>query len=396
MPVTQLQDQGGIGTAIGLVGGYLLGNPARKAKQAQQDVENKRNAASDARADSAAQDYHQNIQSEIATRTAAGKRDDENDANTKFQNGAYGTLSAMLRSKPQNVTAQQWVAHVQSQVPELKLTDPKLLGTLYSEAQDVLAKDQAATATKFAGSEHALPGDPKQRLSTLMKRLQIERGVPGLDTKPTETMIQDTQKQIADAETRAYQAQTTAERTRHDKALESNAGQRIQISLARGAGGGGYNSSLGGRAGAIETQALGAKDIKSALKILEGANLPRRDRTEVRQDIMDQFKAAPMGHDTSGLSNAGKEMFNHDTAAWATSGLDPEKQPNPEDPKYQKRTTALGAGGGASPGGGGEHSGGGEKKTVSLQAAMKLPSNHGKSSAQVQADIQAHGYSVAP
>lgn len=40
--------------------------------------------------------------------------------------------------------------------------------------------------------------------------------------------------------------------------------------------------------------------------------------------------------------------------------------------------------------------GGGTKKTVSLRAAMALPNNKGKTSSQVQADIQAHGYTVAP
>jgi hypothetical protein len=69
--------------------------------------------------------------------------------------------------------------------------------------------------------------------------------------------------------------------------------------------------------------------------------------------------------------------------------------PDPSDPKYQKKTAALG--GGAPAGGGGSApGGGGEKRTVSLKAAMALPGNKGKTPQQVQADITAHGYSVAP
>lgn len=392
MPVTQLQDQGGIGQAIGMVGGYLLGNPARKAKQAQQDIENQRNSASDKRADAAAIDTHNRITSEIAKNTSDTANTTADRTNKDFQQGAYAKLSGMLNSPPpQGTTAQQWVTHIQSQVPTLGLTDPKLLTQLYGEAQGVLAKDQTTQNATFAGNEMALPSDPAKKLSVLMKRLQVEKGKPGFDLKPTETMISDTQKQITEAQAAASQAATAEERKRHNGVMEGLGGQRIQVSLARGSGSGGYNSDLQPRAQAIEQQAMGAKDIKGALKILETANLTRRDRTEVRQDIMDQFKAPPLAHDTSGLSNAGKEAFNHDVTAWATSGMDPEKQPDPADPKYQKRAAVVGTGGGAPSTGGG-----GEKKTVSLQAAMKLPSNAGKSPAQVQADIQSHGYTVAP
>jgi hypothetical protein len=51
-----------------------------------------------------------------------------------------------------------------------------------------------------------------------------------------------------------------------------------------------------------------------------------------------------------------------------------------------------GGGGAAAPAG----AGAGTKSTVSLKAAMALPQNRGKSAAQVQADITAHGYTVAP
>lgn len=221
MPVTQLTDQGGIGNIIGMVGGYLLGNPARKAKKAQQDIENKRNAAGDARSDKQAQDYHDNITSEIATRNATGARETTDANNTQFQQGAYGKLSTMLRNKPEGVTAQQWVAQVQKQVPTLGLTDPKLLGQLYTDAQGVITQDQTTQNAAFAGGEMALPSDPAKRLAVLMKRLQIERSRPGFDVKPTETAIADTQKQIAEAQVAAHQSSTEGETRRHNRAMEN-------------------------------------------------------------------------------------------------------------------------------------------------------------------------------
>ena len=201
---------------------------------------------------------------------------------------------------------------------------------------------------------------------------------------------------------RASGAQATARRDTDVR--ESGALNRLNIRVETGGrGGGGANSDLGGRGEAVENQAMGAPDLKSALRIVERANLPRRDRAEVRQDVMDQFRQ-PTAKDTSGLSNAGKEKFSHDMTAWTLGGMVGD-QPDPSDPKYQKRTDALG---GAKPPAGG---GGGASapapaaapaaptssgKSVSLKAAMALPQNRGKTPAQVQADIQSHGYAVTP
>ena len=50
MPVQELQNQAGPASLIGLVGGYLAGNPARKRAQAQREFEQKRETAADQRA----------------------------------------------------------------------------------------------------------------------------------------------------------------------------------------------------------------------------------------------------------------------------------------------------------------------------------------------------------
>jgi hypothetical protein len=221
MPVQQLQNDQGLGSIIGAVGGYLAQNPERKAKKAQLDIENKRNAASDARADAQAKDTHDNITNEIATRNATTQQTTADATNAQFQQGAYAKASTMLHNRPQGVPAQQWVAQVQKQVPTLGLTDPKLLGQLYGEAQGVITQDQATNATNFVKHEQVLPSDPNKAIGTLMKRQQIEGGVPGIDPKRTQDMITATNKQITDAQTAAYHAQATAERKRHDVAVEN-------------------------------------------------------------------------------------------------------------------------------------------------------------------------------
>lgn len=229
MPVTQLQDSGGLGSIIGSVGGFLAANPERKQAKADREYKQKRDLATDARTDATAKDTHDNIQSEIASRTATATQNASDATNTQFQNGAYGKLSALLRSKPQGVTAQQWIDHVQSQVPTLGLTDPKLLGTLYGEAQDVLAKDQTTQNASFAANEMTLPGDPQKKLSILMKRLQVEKGKPGFDLKPTQQMIQDTQKQITEAQAAAHQNAVETRQSHHDTVLENQGAERLGI-----------------------------------------------------------------------------------------------------------------------------------------------------------------------
>lgn len=299
MPVTQLTDQGGIGNIVGMVGGYLLGNPARKAKKAQQDIENKRNAAGDARSDKQAQDYHDNITSEIATRNATGARETTDANNTQFQQGAYGKLSTMLRNKPEGVTAQQWVAQVQKQVPTLGLTDPKLLGQLYTDAQGVITQDQTTQNAAFAKKEMQLSSDPRTRLSQLMVRLQAERANPGFDLKPTETMISDTQKQIAEAQAAAHQASTEGETRRHNRAMENrphgNSGprptspleqKRFDLEQRR------FDAEFpGGKKPAAKDSTADArgKDQQDAAAAL--ARVPPGDTTNAKQKIINHFAA---------------------------------------------------------------------------------------------------------
>jgi hypothetical protein len=288
VPVTQLTDQGGLGTLVGLAGGYLLGNPERKAKKAQQDIENKRNAANDARATARDQDYHDEITANIKKGQAETQHTADTDVYNRAQNGAYATLSAQLQNRPEGVTAQQWVAHVQQQTPSLGLTDPTLLGKLYTQAQGVLTKDQADNAASFVSHEHALPSDPQQRLSTLMKRLQIERGVPGVDTKPTETMIADLQKQITEAQVAAHQAAIESERTRHDRATEGNAAQRIVISQGRGSAAAGDPQAFADVTGRLR-KAKTRDEAQAVLDSPEGSLLGEHQYDRLQKQVDSTF-----------------------------------------------------------------------------------------------------------
>lgn len=362
MPVTQLQDQGGIGQAIGMVGGYLLGNPARKAKQAQQDIENKRADATANLATEHEKNYGDQVRANIAKDQAATQATTDQGTFDAHQRALASQYTPMLSAIPQGTDAKAWVQSVRNRANMEGFSDKDLRSAFDAEAARVIADH----APKLSDVTHGMaqlpvakPGDKNGKGSVAgATPQQISKHYMDAAARVLSSDMPDEQKKLAVAQFQKMAADATSgatesERERHDKAMEGIGQQRTtnQITIAgmpgRSSGsGGGYNSDLQPRAQAIEQQAMGAKDIKGALKILETANLTRRDRTEVRQDIMDQFKAPPLAHDTSGLSNAGKEAFNHDVTAWATSGMDPEKQPDPADPKYQKRAAVTGGGGG--------------------------------------------------
>jgi hypothetical protein len=350
MPVQELQNQqGGLGTVIGLVGGYLAGNPARKAKQAQQEIENKRNATNDAREAARDQDYHNEVTANIAKTTADTADKTASTANTQLQNGAYTTASNLLSSPEKGKDPVQWANSVWRRATQpiaaggLGLTDPELQGKLYAQVQDIVGNAQKAHAAQFVGHENKLPSDPNKRLSMLLQRYAIERGIPGLDTKPTQQMIADTQRQIIDINNRAHQAVTE---NQGQQRINQGA-QRLVIEDNRSRRGGSSNSDLSDRAQNIETQALGANvhDLKSALRIVEHANLPQRDYRRVRQDVIDQFKPAPVSHDVSGLSSMGAREYTRDDNAWKIKAQqDPDgagPEPDPMDAKYEKKATVL-------------------------------------------------------
>ena len=289
MPVTQLETDpnagSGIGKIVGMVGGYLASNPERKAQKAQQDIENKRNAQQDA-------DTHSNIQSEIASRTAATKREDTTSANTQFQNGAYSKAIALLGNLPKGTDPQAWANSVWQKAVAADvstggfgLSDPKLMGDLYAQVQEAVGKATAAKAQRFISKENVLPGDPSKALPILMKRLQIERGQPGVDTKQieqTEAMISEAQRQIGEMQARAHQS--VLEQQGEQRIGQGQ--QRLEISLARGGSGGGAGdpASLAD----VTTHLRGAKNRDQAQAILdspEASNLSDRQYDRLQKQV---------------------------------------------------------------------------------------------------------------
>jgi len=416
VPVVQLgQDQegpaGGIASILGLAGGFVAANAAKKRQQEQTQYDRQRNTIEDARKDKAAQLYAQNVQSEMAARNATTTRDADTDAYTKLQRGLFGKYSALVNAgPPKGVDPRQWAASLQSRANADGLTDETFRNQLISDGQAVVA----ARAPKLSQVEHGLAQPvtsgkgawaPQQ-----MSQHWLQAGARVMNSDMPDDqkklIVGQFQKMAADA----LSSQTDAERERHDKAMEANQGRAIDTRVIiagmpprGGRGGGSGNSGLSNRAQAVENNALTQPDVKGALRVLEKSNLPRKDRADVRQDIMDQFRE-PAAHDTSGLSAGGALNYNRDHNDWYTAGADPSTEPDPNNPKYQRKSAAMGAGG-ARPAGGGASAPApaaapaaptSSGKSVSLKAAMGLPQNRGKTPAQVQADIQSHGYAVTP
>jgi hypothetical protein len=225
-----------------MVGGYLAGNAGRKAKQAQQDIENKRNAASDQRLDKEAADTHANITDEIKNRDAGAAATAANDQATKLSTGAKQKYLPMLTSPPTadgkpltGPALQNALYKIRTHAVNEGMTSKDDLAEFNTEIARIIQADQAQNAQSFASKEMALPGDPKQRLGVLLKRQQAERAIPGLDPKPTQDAIAATQKQITEAQAAAYQNANLTERKNHDATVEGQGAQRLGIEATRAA-----------------------------------------------------------------------------------------------------------------------------------------------------------------
>jgi hypothetical protein len=266
----------------------------------------------------------------------------------------------------------------------------------------------------------ALPGDPKQRLSVLMKRLQAERGVPGLDTKPTQELIADTQRQIVDMENRAHQDALLAQ------GAERNRIARDRANRPRGTGSGKPDGSVATPAeDAVYAAAMAAKTPQEAVRIIgnphNGLTSKQRsemltivkdskpDKTATKQDpkIAGQVTTLRNLWTNWSLSNPNatrdqvQKWVDGHAAGYSPEALDeviPGFSPARSSAPAGSATPAPHAAATAAPRPANTPapSSGGDKRTVSLTAAMNLPSNQGKSAAQVRADIEAHGYTVAP
>lgn len=238
--VVQLDNPGPVGTIAGMVGGYLLGNPERKAKKAQLDIENKRNADNDARLSDEQKTNAANVADAIKDRDInTGIAKTKSDA-TALSNNAFQTYMPMLENPPttdgkplHGPALAKALYNIKNTAFNKGMTDPQDSARFDAEIARITQADQAQHAQSFAGKEMALPGDPKQRLGVLLKRQQAERAVPGLDPKPTQDAIAATQKQITEAQAAAYQNANLAERKNHDATVEGQGAQRLGIEATR-------------------------------------------------------------------------------------------------------------------------------------------------------------------
>jgi hypothetical protein len=160
IPVVQLQDQGGLGTLIGMAGGYLLGNPARKAAQADRQQKLAQTAVENKRADAAAADTHANIMSSIADRDATAKRTAANDTGTQLSQGAFQKYMPMLSSPPtvdgkplKGPALANALYAIRNKAFTEGMTNDKNIADFNAE----IARVTQANAPKIGDVEHGLP-----------------------------------------------------------------------------------------------------------------------------------------------------------------------------------------------------------------------------------------------
>lgn len=429
MPVVQLQDDtgGNLGTALGAAAGYFA---TQKQRKADKQAATARQTALDSETAQRDKDYHDEITARIGEIHANQDRTAKDDATKQFQNGAYAHALALAGSSPpQGQDAQQWANAVWQKATQadpatggLGLTDPDLLGKLRAQLEASVKTATAARAQQFVHHENPLPTDPKQLIPFLWKRYEIERGIPGVDIKGTQQLITDVQKNQG--------KQLTPEQQYFQK-YGMSPPTWGDINLPHGPQARGGRSPDDAQAGSdVGARLGGAKTRQAAQAILDGPEgqlLSDHQYTRFQAEIDHTFGThqeasrtdKPPAEKPRPVTSAERESIQHDadkllsggmppdavktrlSRIWAMPGdqaneyvlgshryVAPTPGPTSAAPAVAAPTAAPAAAPPAPPGG--------QKRTVSLKAAMALPSNRGKSPAQVQADIAAHGYSVVP
>lgn len=130
IPVTELQNQAGPASLIGLVGGYLAGNPARKRAQAQREFEQKRETAGDQRA---AQELANNTMEATDRHTAAVDMQTQLAAKNLAHAQEAKVIGAEPPYDPQNPNA--WLAWAMKASHYYATSDPEYAKHLAEEAR---------------------------------------------------------------------------------------------------------------------------------------------------------------------------------------------------------------------------------------------------------------------
>lgn len=362
MPVVQLQNDTGenLGRALGTAAGYLATRKERAAKQQQATQEEQLRA--------------QQIQSEIQKNNQTVSNTDADRVEAARQQNLFQQFSARVNAgPPKGVDPQRWAASLQAEANGAGLTDSNLRSQLIADGQATVA----ARAPKLSEVEHGLPQPvtagkgawTPQQMSQHYLQAAARAMNSDMPDEQKKIVVGQFQKMAADA----LSGQTANERERHDRAMEENAGRRTDVYVQGGDG---------RRGGGITPY--------------ENIEIQHWNQTH----NPDGTTKSGASRDTSGLSVGGKELYDQDLRTYNRAmDTDPDNAPpapDVNDPKYQHKADALGAksgGGAATPQ---PQPTPGTKRSVSLKAAMALPGNRGKTAAQVQADIQAHGYSVTP
>lgn len=323
MPVTELGQQGGIGAGlgalIGAAGGYFAGRAAAKDKK----YEREHQAAQDAL-------YAQNIQSEIQARGAASQRAATDDANTKYQNGAYQNMLAQLNNPPKGTDIRTWVTHLQKDVlPQSGLTDPKLLGDLMAAAHTAIADAHTQDIEQF---QHNLKDDPNaktpaQKIAYLQKRI-LAANQHG-DTQ--------TAKDANDEIGRIQQGLNQANLERHRGVMEGQGQQHISIDFGRLGQAGVRQAAAAGDPQAfsdVTTRLRKAKTRDQAQAILdspEGSLLSDRQYTRLQKQVDDTFGSFSKANPKDDTQTRREADFQHATDAIAAA----KKTPNYKQAREQ-------------------------------------------------------------
>jgi hypothetical protein len=328
MPITQLgQGQasgpgGAIGAAAsiaGLVGGFIQGNAERKQRKAESDK-------TDAREDARAKDYHDEITSQVNAQNANAARQADTDKSAQLAQGAYAKYLPMLSSPPpgpdgkplKGPALQNALTAIRNKAFSEGMTDDKHVADFNAEIARVMQQNAPKLSDVNLGPEPVMDG------KAAWTPQKVQQYYAHAVTQVLSSDLPEDQKKIAIDTYTKMAANLLKEQPKQMTPYEqARIGiERDKLNHPRPSGGGGRGPD--------------------GLTPYERIENDRWNKTH----NPDGTTKGSANRDTSGLSNAGKEAFSHDMVQWSTSGMDPNAQPDPSNPKYARRAAAGSGGGG--------------------------------------------------
>jgi hypothetical protein len=399
VPVVQLQDDTGanLGTALGAAAGYFATQKQRKADKEAAAADKARTTA---REDQAAADTHARIQSEIQKNNADLTDKTQQGVTAQKALGAYQANFPLLQSATVGPDGKKLTGQALANalyklrnkaLDEGAFSDPATHEKYAKDFNDEIARIVAANAPKISDVEHGLPQPVTSGKNAWSPQQMAQHYLADATTRVLNSDMPEDQKKLYIDNFQKIAEPYLKMVPKPEDA--STAERRREFNLDHNPDGTPKKAPGEGRTPSATEQYF-LKNGYMPPSYAEAHPKPAKPTPDQKPrpltDNEDQAIRKEVKRDMEQPGADASTVAGQISTEWAmplgqarvfVPGSSAPAAPAPAAPAAP-----------AAPSSGG----GGQKRTVSLQAAMALPTNKGKTAAQVQADIVAHGYSVVP